>query len=588
MDTEQKGTDRQWLITDESADITGITITPNEGSPNNGGTLQLGTSATYSSTVAPDNAIQKVTWSVTPSAGVTLVATDTTATITVNDVNLNNQIVTLTATAADGNATESITVKIALPEIQNINITPTNPTVHVGDTITLNTEIKDQNNNTLQVQPTWTSSDSNIATIDNQGVVTGMQEGTATVAARINNKEASVEVTVTDGIVFYATVPEHWATAYIYAWKGGEDLTQKLVPMERQGAGKYTYHLYNTLNGTTYDSFSIIIASTNTWTNQSKDSEVKLTQGIYEYELTYTGGGLTEAVQCKPKSASLSRRSPAHYSQAEDTWAHIDTSSFTSEQILQDLNPSVGKFKVDLPDGDGTYTLQENKAPDRYFINTQIYTITVENGTITWDPEPTTNDGLHWITDTPNAFSWNKVDAGYLGDDTNGNNPLAGSQWTLQKFTDGAYKNNVNIEDCVSDSQEGCTNKQDTDSRGGFFNIVNLSAGRYRLVEKQAPTGFTTDTSTYYYFEITRTDTASPQWVAATVEYDSVTGIPNSISSNGGGLQIQLAINVRMELSIGLKSVLILLILIHLPAQNGSWNIKMNKVVNGKPYMKQL
>ena len=56
--------------------------------------------------------------------------------------------------------------------------------------------------NATQTAIEWTSSDESVATVSEQGVVTGVGEGTTFIAAQIDGKVAVCEVTVGNGSVF--------------------------------------------------------------------------------------------------------------------------------------------------------------------------------------------------------------------------------------------------------------------------------------------------------------------------------------------------------------------------------------------------
>ena len=53
---------------------------------------------------------------------------------------------------------------------------------------------------------TWTSSNNSIATVDNNGKVTGVAKGKATITAKYNNETANYEVNVIEKTLFYVTM----------------------------------------------------------------------------------------------------------------------------------------------------------------------------------------------------------------------------------------------------------------------------------------------------------------------------------------------------------------------------------------------
>jgi len=76
----------------------------------------------------------------------------------------------------------------------SISLTPSNPTINVGSSVTLSVNISPSNASNKVM---WTSSNSSVATVSS-GIVTGIKEGTATISA-ISELDSSIrgEVTVT-------------------------------------------------------------------------------------------------------------------------------------------------------------------------------------------------------------------------------------------------------------------------------------------------------------------------------------------------------------------------------------------------------
>ena len=90
-------------------------------------------------------------------------------------------------TSIDGNFKDkcNITVYSNLP-IESIKFENVNQDIYVGHTLTLNTISTPEN--TMIDNPIWSSSDENIATVEN-GVVTGLNIGTATITISDNNNK---------------------------------------------------------------------------------------------------------------------------------------------------------------------------------------------------------------------------------------------------------------------------------------------------------------------------------------------------------------------------------------------------------------
>ena len=175
-----------------------------------------------------------------------------------------------------------------------------------------------------------------------------------------------------------------------------------------------------------------------------------------------------------------------------------------------DEDTAAGKFKVsDL--ANGTYQLQETKAPNGYDLSNTVYTITITDGKVTWNPDVT--DSKIANTRKTGSVTWTKVSS-----DTNNSDPLSGSEWTLKQtktfsWADGAAKYTVvtseatlgTVTDCV-DGQNGvakCSAQTgeyvDLDGASGKFKISGLDWGEYQLIESKAPDGYDLDTTPHTF-----------------------------------------------------------------------------------------
>ena len=169
--------------------VTGLTLDRHEVS------LTTGDSDTLVATITPDNATdQTVVWS---SSDHTVVAIDGNGNITA----MKAGTATITATSANG-ISDSCVVTVTDPTPPDVPVTGLTLDRHevnmtTGDSDTLTATITPDNATDKSVA--WSSSDSTVVAVDENGNITAMKAGTATITATsANNISDSCVVTVTD------------------------------------------------------------------------------------------------------------------------------------------------------------------------------------------------------------------------------------------------------------------------------------------------------------------------------------------------------------------------------------------------------
>ncbi len=169
-------------VTAPEVPVTGVTLDTNEVSVDENKTVTL------KATISPDNStIRTVTWT-SSDEGV--------ATVDENGVvtGVSEGSATITASAGGKSASCVVTVNAAVIPVTSITLNRDTATVAEDGTVTLTATVSPGNATNPTV--TWTSSDESVATVDANGVVTGVSEGTATITASAGDKSASCVVTV--------------------------------------------------------------------------------------------------------------------------------------------------------------------------------------------------------------------------------------------------------------------------------------------------------------------------------------------------------------------------------------------------------
>ena len=156
--------------------VTGVTVSPTTGSINVGETLTL------TAIVAPEDATDtSVTWG-TSDDGVATVSDSG----VVTGVGAGNATITVTTTDGSFTATCTVEVTASTVAVTGVTVSPESDSIAVNETLTLTATVAPENATDKSVS--WSSSDDTIASVSDEGVVTGVAAGNATIT-----------VTTTDG-----------------------------------------------------------------------------------------------------------------------------------------------------------------------------------------------------------------------------------------------------------------------------------------------------------------------------------------------------------------------------------------------------
>ena len=147
--------------------------------------LNINTTYTLTATVLPATATDKhVTWS-----------TSNDKVATVNQEGLVSAVgagtATITATCGGKSATCKVTVKIP---VSSVTLDKSSATMYVDSTLQLKATVKPDNATDKTV--TWTSSNTGVATVSNNGLVKAVAAGTTTITASSGGKSATCKITV--------------------------------------------------------------------------------------------------------------------------------------------------------------------------------------------------------------------------------------------------------------------------------------------------------------------------------------------------------------------------------------------------------
>ena len=230
-----------------------------------------------------------------------------------------------------------------------------------------------------------------------------------------------------------------------------------------------------------------------------------------------------------------------------------DETNESNDNTKADEDTAAGKFKVsDLEDG--TYHLQEKTAPNGYEVSNTVYTITIQNGTVTWKSAFGSDNADNKIANTrkTGTVKWTKTSS-----DTGNSAPLPGSEWTLKKTKSFSWVNGVakytdvtsdttlgTVTDCVDGQNAKCSTQTskyvDLNGAAGKLQISGLDWGEYQIIESKAPDGYDLDT-TPHTFRIGPLEggTITGDWYANTnFETDGKSSYSDaSLTVNGGNVE---------------------------------------------------
>ena len=179
--------------------VTGVSLNKNAT------TIAIGANETLTATITPANADnQAVTWS---SNNTAVASVDQTGKVT----GVSAGTATITVTTQDGNKTATCTVTVPDPSadpvaVTGVSLNKTSTSLTVGATETLTATVAPANATNQAV--TWSSNNTAVASVDQNGKVTAVAAGTATITVTTQDGNKTATCTVTVSAAVTPTVPQ--------------------------------------------------------------------------------------------------------------------------------------------------------------------------------------------------------------------------------------------------------------------------------------------------------------------------------------------------------------------------------------------
>jgi hypothetical protein len=168
--------------------LTSLSITPGNASIEVGQTLQFTAEGTFSNGSKQD-LTNAVTWA-SSNTGVATISASGKATAAAQG--------STTISASSGAVTNSTGLTVRPPTLVSISVVPANALVDIGAPVQLTATgtFADGSTQGITNKATWSSSNTNVATVNGTGLVTGVKDGTVTISASLDSTTGTDAVTV--------------------------------------------------------------------------------------------------------------------------------------------------------------------------------------------------------------------------------------------------------------------------------------------------------------------------------------------------------------------------------------------------------
>lgn len=172
-------------VTTKYSDVESVTLSPKSNN------LEVGGTRTINATIEPSTAKQDVAFESSDDEVATVDSSGKVEAIAEGEA-------TITATAEGQSDTASVNVTEPVVEVDTVELSPSDVSLEVEETEQLEATVSPSNADNKSV--TYSTSDDEVATVDGDGLVTALSEGSATITVTTDDggHEDTSEITVTE------------------------------------------------------------------------------------------------------------------------------------------------------------------------------------------------------------------------------------------------------------------------------------------------------------------------------------------------------------------------------------------------------
>ena len=261
----------------------------------------------------------------------------------------------ISASDASSTANCKVTVISDYVAVTGLTISNSDATIGINETLRINTVITP--NNATNKEVTYASSDSNVASIDASGIVTGKKAGTTYITASLEGRTASLKVTVVSNValkeitVSPSTVTlDEGKTSKLTVNYNPSNATNKKVTWKSSNTSVVTVDDSGNLKGISSGSATITIISN----DGGKVATVKVTVNAADTTLKGISLNKTELTLEVGKSETLTvSYDPVNASKKGVTWRSSKSSVVSVEEgKITAIKPGSAEITVTSDEGD--------------------------------------------------------------------------------------------------------------------------------------------------------------------------------------------------------------------------------------------